>query len=152
MRSNTCSLPLQVYATQFHPEKSGPAGLYVLRNFLSPRGSGQQQQRELQQPLRQQQSSEVEWYFAVAWVLPEYPWSPTVALYQLFAAQSHLGLCLCALSDGNSAQLAKRVVVALDVRSNDAGDLVVTKGLHSSLRQTRWQRRNPAKQSLHPCR
>ncbi len=32
-------------------------------------------------------------------------------------------------ADGHSARLAKRVVVALDVRSNDSGDLVVTKGV-----------------------
>ncbi len=35
----------------------------------------------------------------------------------------------CCTGNGAPARLAKRVVVALDVRSNDAGDLVVTKGM-----------------------
>ena len=36
---------------------------------------------------------------------------------------------------GRAAGLAKRVVVALDVRSNDAGDLVVTKGDQYDVRE-----------------
>lgn len=43
--------------------------------------------------------------------------------------------CVYYVGADYSARLAKRVVVALDVRSNDAGDLVVTKGvqLYSAL-------------------
>ena len=65
-----------VLATQFHPEKSGVAGLKVLRAFLEGR-----------------------------------TWSSTAKL------------------QGHSDQgLTRRVIVCLDVRTNDQGDLVVTKG------------------------
>lgn len=68
----------QVMACQFHPEKSGEAGLNIFKNFLGAgdlaAGSGK--------------------------VIP--PTAPT--------------------------RLAKRIIACLDVRTNDAGDLVVTKG------------------------
>ncbi|EFN59230.1 hypothetical protein CHLNCDRAFT_55988 [Chlorella variabilis] len=76
-----------VYATQFHPEKSGAAGLDVLRGFLEPEATA---------------------------ALP----APA--------------------ADGNGRPrgLAKRVIACLDVRANDSGDLVVTKGDQYDVRET----------------
>jgi len=71
-----------VVALQFHPEKSGPAGLRILENFL--RGEGPA-------------------------VLPSRPPERT--------------------------QLAKRIIACLDVRSDDEGRLVVTKGLQYDVRE-----------------
>jgi glutamine amidotransferase/cyclase len=71
-----------VVGTQFHPEKSGPAGLRVLWNFIS----------------RQKIESSY-------------------------------------TKSDRPTQLAKRIVACLDVRSNDAGDLVVTKGDQYDVRE-----------------
>ncbi|OAA64799.1 imidazole glycerol phosphate synthase hisHF [Cordyceps fumosorosea ARSEF 2679] len=73
-----------IYATQFHPEKSGVAGLRTLRAFLT--GTGAQ---SLGTPLTQ-----------------------TAA----------------ATSKSSQEGLTRRVIACLDVRTNDQGDLVVTKG------------------------
>ena len=71
-----------IIATQFHPEKSGGAGLHVLKNFMD---SGSPES------------------------MPEAACERT--------------------------QLAKRIIACLDVRSNDQGDLVVTKGDQYDVRE-----------------
>ncbi|EHK25514.1 uncharacterized protein TRIVIDRAFT_31655 [Trichoderma virens Gv29-8] len=78
-----------IYATQFHPEKSGVAGLRTIRAFLT--GSGAQN-------LGADLPSEV-------------------------ASVEH--------KDG----LTRRLIACLDVRTNDQGDLVVTKGDQYDVRE-----------------
>lgn len=76
-----------VFATQFHPEKSGVAGLRAIRAFLTGEGA-----RNLGAP------------------------SPDTSIE---------------FKDG----LTRRVIACLDVRANDQGDLVVTKGDQYDVRE-----------------
>ena len=71
-----------VVATQFHPEKSGPSGLRLLKNFIAAGNDARQ---------------------------------PDIRLTR--------------------TRLAKRIVACLDVRTNDQGDLVVTKGDQYDVRE-----------------
>jgi glutamine amidotransferase/cyclase len=76
-----------VTAFQFHPEKSGKAGLAILNRFLT----GKQ--------------------------------APGPALSPAL------------ISSGGATHLARRIIACLDVRSNDNGDLVVTKGDQYDVRE-----------------
>ncbi len=76
----------RVAAFQFHPEKSGAAGLNILKNFLSGSGLDDSMEVEL-------------------------------------------------LGSGQPTKLAKRIIACLDVRTNDRGDLVVTKGDQYDVRE-----------------
>ena len=75
-------------ATQFHPEKSGKAGLRVLKAFL--------EDLSLEEEISAEEAKVVE---------------------------------------TSSGGLTKRVIACLDVRTNDAGDLVVTKGDQYDVRE-----------------
>lgn len=81
-----------VVGAQFHPEKSGPVGLAMIRSFLDAHGSIALKEEEITREIKS---------FAE---LPR-----TV--------------------------LSKRIVACLDVRANDDGDLVVTKGDQYDVRE-----------------
>ena len=83
----------RVCATQFHPEKSGPAGLRLIRNFIE-----------------------------------------TEDVSKIFPLSS--GSSASGKKSEHAGGLAKRVVACLDVRENDAGDLVVTKGDQYDVRES----------------
>ena len=79
-----------IFATQFHPEKSGPAGLHILKTWIEQSRNG----RTLDTP---------------SLPVPRLPKS----------------------RDG----FTKRIIACLDVRANDDGDLVVTKGDQYDVRE-----------------
>lgn len=92
-----------VLATQFHPEKSGVAGLRVIKSFLTGEGA-----KTLGQPLAP---------------------PPTASVVAAAAGDA------AATTTTPRPGLTRRVIACLDVRTNDAGDLVVTKGDQYDVRE-----------------
>ncbi|CAH7666166.1 imidazole glycerol phosphate synthase hisHF [Phakopsora pachyrhizi] len=84
-----------LFATQFHPEKSGPAGLLLLKQWLSESPS----------------------------LFPLHSLSDATDLNPNFQDSD----IVC--------DLRKRIIACLDVRENDQGDLVVTKGDQYDVRE-----------------
>lgn len=84
-----------VFATQFHPEKSGAAGLRVIKAFLDGK-----------------------------------TWSHRSQINGSGSASASTRQ-----STGGLNGLTRRIIACLDVRTNDAGDLVVTKGDQYDVRE-----------------
>ena len=90
-----------VLGTQFHPEKSGAAGLRVIKAFLEGR-----------------------------------TWSDSSPQPVLFTSNEHtVSSPADAVADAGTNGLTRRIIACLDVRTNDAGDLVVTKGDQYDVRE-----------------
>ncbi|KAI8930284.1 hypothetical protein BC831DRAFT_439994 [Entophlyctis helioformis] len=86
-----------IFATQFHPEKSGSSGLAVLEAFLSAK------------PEQLSQAPSLDAITATEGLVTR-PSTP-------------------------ADHLSRRIIACLDVRTNDAGDLVVTKGDQYDVRE-----------------
>jgi imidazole glycerol-phosphate synthase len=107
-----------VLATQFHPEKSGVAGLRVIRSFLN--GDGINRLGTVPPP-------------APAPSVPNGSSINTASSSTTVEAPS--STITAQSTPTNTSGLTRRIIACLDVRTNDAGDLVVTKGDQYDVRE-----------------
>lgn len=106
-----------VVATQFHPEKSGAVGLQLLGRFLN------QHAQVTPLPI-----CALNFIFLRPVQVFKLLVPVMVFLCTLCCIQATVVAPRTYIAVEGSTGLAKRVLACLDVRSNDAGDLVVTKG------------------------
>ncbi|KAG0343430.1 Histidine biosynthesis bifunctional protein hisB [Podila humilis] len=112
-----------VFCTQFHPEKSGFAGVNVLKSFLEGKSSqGAERDLEILQQQQQQGSTATTTTTTTTTTTAMVPGALS-ALAPTFVPQP------------SQDQFTKRIVACLDVRANDQGDLVVTKGDQYDVRE-----------------
>ncbi|KAJ9607297.1 Histidine biosynthesis bifunctional protein hisB [Cladophialophora chaetospira] len=89
-----------IFATQFHPEKSGAAGLRVIKSFLEGK-----------------------------------MWSEAITPSTSGNTSGVKGVSEKSTTDTSTNGLTRRIIACLDVRTNDQGDLVVTKGDQYDVRE-----------------
>ena len=110
-----------IVATQFHPEKSGALGLSVFENFLRSAAASVTSGSPLQ-PLAQNVSP------------PLSNASDDAAEREAMDSKTYMQLLDATVTTPHT-HVARRIIACLDVRSNDAGDLVVTKGDQYDVRE-----------------
>lgn len=112
-----------VNATQFHPEKSGAEGLRLMaRHPAAPLPLRPPQL--LSPPVSQCPSAQR----SASLLLPVRPFFPPFQNRFLSGATDTLTPAATGAAPVSAPGLARRVIACLDVRANDNGDLVVTKG------------------------
>lgn len=102
-----------VAAFQFHPEKSGPTGLKILERFLSG-----------DRPVNSGGTLQTDGSLACDSQADGFP-----------AGTSQAGGAPGGPDSSPPTKMARRIIACLDVRSNDQGDLVVTKGDQYDVRE-----------------
>jgi imidazole glycerol-phosphate synthase len=133
-----------IVATQFHPEKSGPTGLNILKGFLEVRTCTINKNKYKivfsQTATTYNVTMSKLFVYCHLFLFVEIVWMFLLFIY-LFDTQGAANGTLCqtetieGMDTNRTTQLTKRIVVALDVRTNDDGELVVTKGDQYDVRE-----------------
>ncbi len=134
-----------VVACQFHPEKSGQAGLAIMGNFLRTEGGAPVAVRP---KLAVPPVSVAARTMRLGASVISRPESAVQAAVVEPVASGPLAIIAVGNETGfppAQTRLAKRVIACLDVRSNDQGDLVVTKGDQYEVRERGGAVRNLGK-------
>lgn len=129
-----------ILATQFHPEKSGVAGLRVLKAFLD--GEGEKEALRLENKKRKAEVFEEERLQKIndGWMgsngsNPRYGSGAICGENKRKKPRKRKNNPNANLLAAENEGLTRRIIACLDVRTNDQGDLVVTKGDQYDVRE-----------------